>query len=460
MQPSEGGDTDRREVLAPWADQVYEWLTADRLQVTRIHELLADSRLPRSRTRRVRRFIVRRGWQRRSPATVRMEESAPGEVAEMDFGRLGLIEDPETGRRRAVWALIVVLTYSRHSFVWPTFSQKLVDVIEGLEAAWAFFEGVPKYLVIDNFPAAVAGVDPLHPRLTRGFLEYSQHRGFISDPARVRHPRDKPRVERGVPYVRERFFKGGEFTGLSDMRSAARRWCLEVAGQRVHGTTRRQPLTVFRQEERHTLGRVGRRALRDDRLAHGQGASRPSHSLPVRPLLGALCDMPTRAEGGGAARQQTGAHLPPGKADQGPPAPGSRRQVHRPRRLPSRAERLHPQSAGADQAQRGVTGTGRRGLCRASLRRPLPWAKLRQGHKLIRLGERYSPERLDAACRRALSVDLIDVRRLERILVEALEQEATQPEPPPMPPGRFARPGAVFARANGRTAHSAQGERS
>ena len=71
---------------------------------------------------------------------------------------------------------------------------------------------------------------------------------------------------------------------------------------------------------------------------------------------------------------------------------------------------------------------------------PLPWAKLRQGHKLIRLGERYSPERLDAACRRALSVDLIDVRRLERILVEALEQEATQPEPPPMPqvdsPGR------------------------
>ncbi len=150
-----------------------------------------------------------------------MEESAPGEVAEMDFGRLGLVEEPETSRRRVVWALIVVLAYSRHSFVWPTFSQKLVDVIEGVEAAWAFFEGVPNYLVIDNFPSAVAGVDPLHPRLTRGFLEYSQHRGFIADPARVRHPRDKPRVERGVPYVRERFFKGGEFTGLADMRSAA-----------------------------------------------------------------------------------------------------------------------------------------------------------------------------------------------------------------------------------------------
>ena len=337
-------ETPTEEVLVPWADQVYEWLTADRLQVTRIHELLAD-RGCRVSYASVGRFIRRRGWQRRSATTVRMGESAPGEVAEMDFGRLGLAEDPETSRRRVVWALIIVLTYSRHSFVWPTFSQKLVDVIEGLEAAWAFFEGVPKYLVIDNFPAAVAGPDRLHPRLTRGFLEYSQHRGFIADPARVRHPRDKPRVERGVPYVRERFFKGGTFTGLSDMRSAARRWCLEVAGQRVHGTTRRQPLAVFHQEERQRAGRVGRRAIRDDRLAHGQGASRPSHSLPVRPLLGALCDMPARAEGGGAARQQTGAYLPPGKTDQGPPAPGSRRQIHRPRRLSGRAERLHPQSA-------------------------------------------------------------------------------------------------------------------
>ena len=53
--------------------------------------------------------------------------------------RLGLMDDPETDRRRVVWALIIVLAYSRHSFVWPTFSQKLVDVIEGLEAAWAFF---------------------------------------------------------------------------------------------------------------------------------------------------------------------------------------------------------------------------------------------------------------------------------------------------------------------------------
>ncbi|HZA23399.1 MAG TPA: hypothetical protein VFA32_12505, partial [Dehalococcoidia bacterium] len=83
---------------------------------------------------------------------------------------------------------------------------------------------------------------------------------------------------------------------------------------------------------------------------------------------------------------------------------------------------------------------------------PLPWAKLRQGQKLLRLGERYTPARLEAACQKALDVDLIDVRRLERILTEALEEEATPVATATAPlPSRFARPGSVFAQTNGQT---------
>ena len=119
--PSEG-------VLSPWADQIYQWLTGDRLQLTRIRELLAE-RGCRVSYASLQRFVARRNWRRRSKATVRMEDTAAGEVAEVDFGRLGLIHDPDTGRRRAVLALIVVLGYSRHCFVWPAFGQKLEDVI-------------------------------------------------------------------------------------------------------------------------------------------------------------------------------------------------------------------------------------------------------------------------------------------------------------------------------------------
>ena len=188
-------------VMAPWADQVYQWLTADRLQITRIQELLAARGCEVSYTS-LRRFLQRRNWGKRNARTVRMAETAPGEVAEMDFGRLGLVWDPATGRRRVAWALVIVLSHSRHSFVWPLFHQKLSDVIEGLEAAWSFFGGLPKYLVIDNFPAAVAGADSLHPRLTRGFMEYSQHRDFIPDPARVRHPKDKAYASDYTSYAR------------------------------------------------------------------------------------------------------------------------------------------------------------------------------------------------------------------------------------------------------------------
>ena len=60
-------------------------------------------------------------------------------------------------------------------------------------------------------------------------------------------------MEWSVQYARERFFKGGDFKDLNHLRSEAARWCRDVAGMRIHGTTRRQPLQVFLDEERQAL---------------------------------------------------------------------------------------------------------------------------------------------------------------------------------------------------------------
>jgi hypothetical protein len=57
-----------------------------------------------------------------------------------------------------------------------------------------------------------------------------------------------------------------------------------------------------------------------------------------------------------------------------------------------------------------------------------PWSRLRQAQKLLRLAERYGAARLDAACRRALDFDLLDVYRLQRILEQGLESQ-TEPRP-------------------------------
>ena len=66
-----------------------------------------------------------------------MVGSVPGDLTEPDFGHLGFIHDQETGRRRTVWGLIVVLAYPGHSFVRPRQSHELEDVIAGLQVAWA-----------------------------------------------------------------------------------------------------------------------------------------------------------------------------------------------------------------------------------------------------------------------------------------------------------------------------------
>src|SRR5262249_49054148 len=59
---------------------------------------------------------------------VRRRESAPGEVAEVDFGRLGLFQELGSRRPRMLWAFIMTMGYSRLSCVVPTFTQDLKSV--------------------------------------------------------------------------------------------------------------------------------------------------------------------------------------------------------------------------------------------------------------------------------------------------------------------------------------------
>jgi transposase len=184
---------------------------------------------------------------------VRVADGEPGAECQLDFGYLGLIADPVTGRQRKVHALIFTACYSRHMFVWLSFTQTLAAFLAGCEAAWAFFGGVFQVLVPDNAPAIVADADAVNPRFTAGWLDYMQARGFVTDAARVRSPKDKPKVERAVQYVRGNFFAGEHFAGLSDAQARAEAWCRDVAGMRIHGTIAARPAEVFAEREAGAL---------------------------------------------------------------------------------------------------------------------------------------------------------------------------------------------------------------
>ncbi len=180
--------------------QIRDWIKDD-LQLTNIHGKLArlGVHVP---YRTLHRFAAERCGFGRRQRTVRVADGDPGVECQLDFARMGLVPDRETGRRRVAHVLIFTAVYSRHMFVWLTFRQSLDAVIAGCEAAWLFFGGVFKVLVPDNLSPVIADADPVNPRFTVGWLDYAQARGFHTDPARVRSPKDKPRVERVVQYVR------------------------------------------------------------------------------------------------------------------------------------------------------------------------------------------------------------------------------------------------------------------
>jgi transposase len=91
--------------------------------------------------------------------------------------------------------------------------------------------------------------DPLSPTMVEAFADYAQARGLFIDAARVQSPKDKGRVEYQVPYVRESWFAGEQFDDLDAARASARAWCRDIAGTRIHGTTRAVPRDVFESEE-------------------------------------------------------------------------------------------------------------------------------------------------------------------------------------------------------------------
>ena len=242
-----GGHGSAWEVLAGEAEQITTWVDQG-LTVVKIGVLLGRRGVVVP-YRTLHRFCVQRCGFGRSAPTVRVADGEPGAECQIDFGKMGLLYDPASGRRRVTHALILTAVYSRHMFVWLTFSQTLEAVIAGCEQAWGFFGGVFRVMVPDNMAPIVADADAVNPRLTVGWLDYAQHCGLVTDATRVRRPKDKPRVERTVPYVRSNFWAGETFLDLADAQTRVRTWCADTAGQRIHGTLQARPAQVFATSE-------------------------------------------------------------------------------------------------------------------------------------------------------------------------------------------------------------------
>jgi transposase len=109
-------------------------------------------------------------------------------------------------------------------------------------------------LVPDNLKTGIDKPDLYDPKINKAYAELAAHYATLVDPARARKPKDKPRVERPMQYVRDSFWAGRQFESLAAMQAEAIRWCREVAGTRhSRALDGGQPATVFEAVERSTL---------------------------------------------------------------------------------------------------------------------------------------------------------------------------------------------------------------
>jgi transposase len=168
----------------------------------------------------------------RSKVTVLRDDVEPGSEAQIDYGFLGQWINPGTGKRHRIWAFVMVLPCSRHMFVRPVIPMDQHAWTESHAEAFRFFGGVPRRLVPDNLRTGVDKPDLYDPKINKAYAELALYYGALVDPARAVHPKDKPRVERPMPYVRDSFWSGRQFTSLEHMQAEALVWAREITGGR------------------------------------------------------------------------------------------------------------------------------------------------------------------------------------------------------------------------------------
>jgi transposase len=390
----------------------------------------------------LRRFAIAELGFGERVLTIPVADCAPGEEVQLDTGWMTCLAPDATGRRRRFKAWIFTAVLSRHRFVYPVFRETTETAIEACDAAWAFFLGVFRVLIPDNTKAIVQRADPLEPLLNPTFLEYAQARGFVIDPTRVRRARDKARVERAVPSVREDCFAGEVLADLESARTHARHWCLEEYGLRRHSRTLQCPREHFAAMEQPALRPAPSTPYDvplwcDPKVARDQHAqvARALYSLPTRYVgrtLRARADRTTVRFYDGAVCIKVHPRMPPGgRAFDRTDFPAEK-TIYALRDVDSLAR----------QAERHGQDVGQ--FARALLAGELPWTRMRQVYALLGLVRRYGAARVNEACATALAAEMLSVRRLARLL----ELAAPPPPAPParvLPLARYLRPATHYA---------------
>lgn len=421
--------------LQPYQEEISELLGAG-LQVKVAWERFSTAHPDvRASYTAFRRFVRRYVDERPRRAVVRIEVG-PGEEAQVDFGYAGLVPRAPGEAPAKTWVFVMTLSHSRHQYVELVQDQSAGTWLSLHRNAFQFLGGVPRKIVLDNLKAGIIKASVTDPEVQRAYRECAEHYGFVISPCVARTPEHKGKVERGVQYVKRSFLAGRSFLSLLQANEQALDWVLEHAGLRVHGTTQEIPLHVFEARERAALLPLPASPFElvewkqaklhpDCHVVFAKSYySAPHAFIGERLWLRATSrvvqlfrDHRLVATHGRAFRPgqrvTNPAHLPPKKL---------RYLMQTPTWCRERAGQIGPATAAFIEQLLGDEVLDR----------------LRGAQATLRLADTkgVGPERLEAACRRAVACDAIQAKTVQRILNRGLDREPLPGDAAPAPTPR------------------------
>ena len=356
-----------------------------------------------------------------NPQATTVLEFDPGEAAQVDFGSGPKIIDVFTGEKFSTWFFVMTLAWSRHQYAELVANQKAETWLGCHRRAFEFFGGVPRKIIIDNPKCAITKACFRDPQVQRSYSECAEGYGFLISPCPPGDPQKKGRVESGVKYLKGNFMPLRKFRTITDANQQLKRWILEVAGNRIHGTTKQKPLSAFVETERCLLkplpDTAPELAVWSKVKLHGNchvQFEKTYYSAPFRLVRRELWLRATETTVKLFYNLNLVALHPRLRK------PGARSTINE--HLPPEALAYKMQDPQWCLKQAKTVGP----CCEAlieTLFADRVLDNLRAAQGIVGLGKKYGPARLEAACKRALAFDNPRYQTVKTILAKGLDQE-------------------------------------
>jgi transposase len=367
-------------------------------------------------------------WRRQLDVVLRQEYKAGEKLFVDDAGDTIPLNDPKGGPERPAFIFVAVLGASNYTYAEATWSQGLEDWLGAHIRVFEFLGGCPKLVIPDNTRTGVSRACRYEPDLNRTYHELAMHCGVGVLPARPYKPRDKAKVEGGVLLV-ERWIVAAlrhrKFFRLADLNQAIRERVGKLH-QRPFRKREGSRATLFAELDRPALQPLPAERFE---LHHGTPArvnidyhvqfDRHFYSVPYT-LTGERVEVRSTAttieifHRGQRIASHIRSHQPYQATTVNEHRPKSHQQhlAWPPSRLLNWAKTVGPATAQL--------------FAEILKSKPHPEMGYRSCLGILRLGQRYAAERLEAAAQRALMTGACSYHSVKSILERSLDRQALE----------------------------------